>query len=105
MIDSEKIEQKLKPLNDRIETINLKLGSELANELLSRIEITISSFFEEFKSLSSKSFELYWAQQEKNKDSRLLEDLVDREEDSKAEAVSVNVPKFISDYSKKNDKK
>ena len=55
MIDSEKIEQKLKPLNDRIETINLKLGSELANELLSRIEITISSFFEEFKSLSSKS--------------------------------------------------
>ena len=105
MIDSEKVEQKLKPLNDRIEEINFKLGSELANELLSRIEVTVSSFFEEFKSLSSKSFELYWAQQKKNKDSGSLEELVGREKESKSEDMSVSVPKFIRDYSKENDKK
>ena len=105
MIDSEKIEKKFKPLNDRIQEVNLKLGIELSDELISRIEIAIDSFFEEFKSLSTKSFARYWNQVQKNKDIKFLEDSYDKNPDINSKEKITGIPKFISDYDKNKNKK
>ena len=106
MIDFEKIEKKFKPLNDRIEELNLKLGSELSEELLSRIKVTVDSFFEDFKSLSAKSFERYWIQTEQNKSSRFSDDLAhEGNDDGLKTSQATGIPKFISDYDRNKDKK
>ena len=63
MIDFDKIEKKIKPLNDKIYDINLKFGKEISDDLLSRIEVALSSFFEDFKQISGKSFDCYWEKQ------------------------------------------
>ena len=105
MIDFEEIEKKLKPLNDRIEEINLKLGLELSEELLSRIKVTVDSFFEDFKSLSAKSFERYWIQVEESKASRFSDDLHNGGSKDDLKTEMTGIPKFISDYDRNKDKK
>jgi len=94
MIDLDKINEKFKPVNDRILSIDEKFGNELTNELLERIEITLNQFFNEFKEQSSKSFNSYWEKQEYLKKENNKNEFIEETE---------NVPKFISDY--KNRKK
>jgi len=98
MIDSKKINDKFQSLNDRINDIANRFGEETASELISRIESSLESFLIDFKEISSKSFEAYWQKQEyikfKSDESRIDNKLEDK-----------NIPKFISDYNKKNKKK
>ena len=98
MIDSKKINDKFQSLNDKINDIASRFGEETASELMIRIESSLESFLIDFKEISSKSFKGYWEKQEyikfKNDESVI---------DSKPE--DKNIPKFISDYDKKNNKK
>ena len=97
MIDSKNINEKFKSLNDKINQIEESFGEETAQELMTRIEVSLDSFLIEFKELSSKSFDLYWKRQESLsfKDN----DKIDNELDDK------NIPKFISDYNRNDNKK
>ena len=97
MIDSKNINEKFKSLNDKINQIEENFGEETAQELMTRIEVSLDSFLIEFKELSSKSFDLYWKRQESLsfKDG----DKIDNELDDK------NIPKFISDYNRNDNKK
>ena len=97
MIDSRKINEKFKSLNDRIDEIGNKFGEETAQELITRIEASLKSFLGEFKELSSESFDFYWKKQEKLNFKN--GDKIDNELDDK------NVPKFISDYNRNDNKK
>ena len=98
MIDSKKINDKFQSLNDRINDIADKFGEETAAELMNRIESSLEFFLIDFKEISSKSFDSYWKRQEeidfKNDDSKINNKLEDK-----------NVPKFISDYDRKDNKK
>ncbi len=98
MIDSKKINDKFQSLNDKINDIGNRFGEETASELMSRIESSLESFLIDFKEISSKSFEAYW---EKQKYIKFKNDEIAI--DSKLE--DENIPKFISDYDKKNNKK
>ena len=97
MIDSKKINEKFKSLNDRINKIEDSFGEETVRELMTRVEVSLKSFLIDFKELSSKSFNIYWEKQEslKIKDN----DKIDNELDDK------NIPKFISDYNRDDSKK
>ena len=97
MIDSKKINEKFKSLNDRINKIEDSFGEETVQELMTRVEVSLKSFLIDFKELSSKSFNIYWEKQEslKIKDN----DKIDNELDDK------NIPKFISDYNRNDSKK
>ena len=97
MIDLEKIDSKLKPLNDKILNFHIQFGQDLSDELIKRIEISIASFFDDFKNAASDSFSKYWEKQK-----TLKIEQVEEIENSKTE--DANVPKFISDY-KSNKKK
>ena len=106
MIDIEKIDKKIKPLNDRIRELDIKFGKEISNELLERIEVTLNSFFEDFKEISSKSFSYYWEKQRKLKDNSFFNSSDQHEADKDIESNELtNTPKFISEYKKKGDKK
>ena len=96
MIDLEKIDNKLKPLNDKILNFHIRFGQDLSNELMKRIERSIASFFNDFKNVASESFSNYWKKQEVLK-------LEEKEDIQISESDDSNVPKFISDY--KDDKK
>ncbi len=98
MIDSKKINDKFQSLNDRINDIANRFGEETASELISRIESSLESFLIDFKEISSKSFETYWQKQEYIK-FKSDESTIDNKLEDK------NIPKFISDYNKKNKKK
>ena len=97
MIDSKTINEKFRSLNDRIDKIEDSFGEETLQELMTRLEASLKSFLIDFKELSSKSFNLYWEKQESLK----LEDnnKIDNELDDK------NVPKFISEYNRNDNKK
>ena len=96
MIEEKTIKDKLKPLNDKIvETYNI-YGESLGEQLTNRISVSLNQFFNDFKNISSKSFDLYW-----HKIQQLNSDLSTKKiekEDLKKE----NVPKFISKFNKKN---
>ena len=98
MIDLKRINDKFQSLNDKINDIADRFGEDTASELMSRIESSLESFLIDFKEISSKSFESYWEKQKyiKFKDG---ESVIDNKSEDK------NVPKFISDYDKKNNKK
>ena len=98
MIDSKKINDKFQSLNDRINDIANRFGEETASELISRIESSLESFLIDFKEISSKSFETYWQKQEYIK-FKSDESTIDNKLEDK------NIPKFISDYNKKNKKR
>ena len=98
MVDSKKINDKFQSLNDRINDIANRFGEETASELISRIESSLESFLIDFKEISSKSFETYWQKQEYIK-FKSDESTIDNKLEDK------NIPKFISDYNKKNKKK
>ena len=106
MINIDKIDKKIKPLNDKIREIDVKFGKEISDELLNRIEVTLNSFFDDFKELSSKSFSFYWNKQKKLKDDSFFNpiDQYKSDKDSKSDKLT-NTPKFISEYKKKGDKK
>ena len=111
MIDSDKIDNKMKPLTDKICEMNLKFGKEVSDELLSRIEVTLDSFFEEFKDISSKSFDYYWKRQEESKNDSFFtlsnQELLSENETANDENSSkevINTPKFIREYKKKSNK-
>ena len=106
MIDIEKIDKKIKPLNDRIRELDIKFGKEISNELLERIEVTLNSFFEDFKEISSKSFSYYWEKQRKLKNDSFFNSSDQYEGDKDIESNELtNTPKFISEYKNKGDKK
>ena len=98
MIDSEKINDKFQSLNDKINDIADRFGEETVSELMIRIESTLDFFLIDFKEISSKSFEAYWEKQEYIR-FRNDEIVMDAKQEDK------NIPKFISDYNKKNNKK
>ena len=97
MIDSKKINEKFRSLNDRINKIEDSFGEETVQDLMTRVEVSLKSFLIDFKELSSKSFDLYWEKQESLKFEN--NDKIDNELDDK------NVPKFISDYNRDDSKK
>ena len=99
MIEKKLVEAKMQVLNEKINKINNQYGQNITDELLSRIEISINSFFSEFKALSSKSFENYWKNIELIKSNKLKSD--DSIEEKKDESNDLNVPKFVRDYKKK----
>ena len=105
MINAEKIEKKLKPINDRVVDIKLKFGMDVSNELVDRIEHTLKSFFDEFKDKSSISFDLYWKKQNEIKKTN-FNDLKSKniETDNIDNKELTNTPKFISEYKKKDKK-
>ena len=97
MIDLKKINDKFQSLNDRINDIANRFGEETASELMTRIECSLESFLIDFKEISSKSFDSYWRKQEQIK-FKNDENAIDNKLEDK------NIPKFISDYDKKNKK-
>ena len=100
MIDLDKIDKIMKPLNERINDIKKRFGDEVLEDLLDRIEISLDTFLNDFKEISSKSFSNYWNDQKKIKNERKnIEKTLDNNN-----ALDENIPKFISDY-KNNDKK
>ena len=99
MIDNKKIEDKLKPLNDKIKEINVVYGDDLTHQLLDRIEISLEQFFTDFKRKSSLSFSSYWKQIVKV-DSKMVDKKIIRKSHEKKE----NMPKFIAEFEKKNKK-
>ena len=99
MIEKKLVEGKMQALNEKISKINSQYGQNITDELLSRIEISINSFFSEFKELSSKSFENYWKNIELIKSNKLKSD--DSIEEKKDESNGLNVPKFVRDYKNK----
>ena len=96
MIEKKAIKDKLKPLSDRIVEVYNIYGESLGEQLTNRISISLDQFFNDFKNISSKSFDLYW-----HRVQQLSSDLSPKKiekEDLKKE----NVPKFISKFNKKN---
>ena len=98
MIDLKKINEKFQSLNDRINDIEDKFGEEIVNELMLRVETSLKSFLVDFEELSSKSFSIYWDKQKR------LAFTNDRKIGSNLDNEK-NVPKFISDYNNKDNKK
>ena len=60
MIEEKIIQKKLKPLNEKINEIQTVYGESLTKELIDRITLSINQFFNDFKNISSKSFNIYW---------------------------------------------
>ena len=89
----------MKSLNDKIVKINSEYGSNIAQELIIRIEKTVESFFLDFKATSTKSFENYWKNLEKMKTEKNKAKL--NIEDKNKDLEKLNVPKFVSEYKKK----
>ena len=89
----------MKSLNDKIIKINSEYGSNIAQELIIRIEKTVESFFLDFKVTSTKSFENYWKNIDKMKAEKNKAKL--KIEDKSKDLEKLNVPKFVSEYKKK----
>ena len=106
MIDFEKIDKKIKPLNDKIYEIDLKFGKEISDELMTRVGAALNSFLEDFKDVSSKSFNYYWKNQDVLKsDSFFKQEIQDINTEDIDNEDLTNTPKFISEYEKKGNKK
>ena len=97
MIEEKIIEEKLKPLNEKIDKIYDVFGKNLGDQLLDRISISLDQFFVDFENKSSKSFESYWERILKI-NSDLSSQSIIKEDSSDGE----NVPKFIDEFNKKN---
>ena len=98
MIEEKIIQDKLKPLNEKIDEINNIYGKNLAKELIDRISLTLNQFFNDFKKISSESFNIYWERIEKinlDADSKTI---------IKENIKEDTIPKFISEFEKKNKK-
>ena len=97
MIEKKAIKDKLKPLNDRIVEVYNIYGESLGGQLTNRISIVLDQFFNDFKNVSSKSFDLYWHRvQQLNLD-------LSANKTEKENLKKENVPKFISKFNKKNN--
>ena len=96
MIKEKTIKDKLKPLNDRIVEVYSIYGKSLGEQLINRISISLDQLFNDFKNLSSQSFDLYW-----NRIQQLNSDLSSKKIE-KENLKKENVPKFISKFNKKN---
>lgn len=94
MIEEKIIEDKLKPLNKKINEINAIYGENLTKELLTRIKLTLNQFFNDFKKISSESFGIYWKKIKK----------INSDVDTKKIIKEDNIPKFINEFEKKNKK-
>ena len=91
MIEEKIIEDKLKPLNKKINEINAVYGKNLTKELLARITLSLNQFFDDFKKISSESFKIHWEK-------------INSDTDTKKIIKEDNTPKFITDFEKKNKK-
>ena len=99
MINKDLKESKLQPLIDRIGNIEDNYGAELYALLISRIELKLNQFFEDFEGKSSQSFKLYWDKSEELK-TRLLTAKLQSQKTTTNEANKV--PKFIEEFENKN---